>query len=93
MLYQAGKYGSAIRFLRCGCRAGAVALHLRMGCDAKILENSPEQQNVATSKETEGWGQLRDQISRRWELLGVCFSKIGDRQVSQRFTFVLHCRS
>jgi separase len=91
-LYQAGKYGSAIRFLRRGCRAGAVALHLRMSCDAKILENAHEQQKVAAGKETEGWAQLRDQLSRRWELLGVCFSKIGDRQVSQSFTFALHCR-
>jgi separase len=85
-LYQAGKYGSAIRFLRRGCRAGTVALHLRKSCDAKILDNTHEQQRVATSKETEGWGQLRDQLSRRWELLGVCYSKIGDRQVGQSLT-------
>jgi len=62
---------------------GAVALRLRKDCDAKILDNTHEQRNVATSKEAEGWGQLRDQLSRRWELLGVCCSKIGDRQVGQ----------
>lgn len=82
-LYQAGKYGSAIRFLRRGCLVGAVALRLRRSCDAKILANAQESQKVASSKEVEGWEQLRDQLSRRWELLGVCFSKLGDRQVSQ----------
>ena len=85
-LYQAGKYGSAIRFLRRGCRVGVVALRLRKNCDVKILDNTREQQKVASSKEAEGWGQLRDQLSRRWELLGVCCSKIGDRQVGQSLT-------
>ncbi len=85
-LYQAGKYGSAIRFLRRGCRMGAVALHLRKNCDARVSDNAYEQQKAATGKEIEGWGQLRDQLSRRWELLGVCCSKIGDRQVCQSLT-------
>ena len=65
---------------------GAVALRLRKNCDAKILDSTHEQQKVATGKEAEGWGQLRDQLSRRWELLGVCYSKIGDRQVGQSLT-------
>ena len=80
-LYQAGKYGSAIRFLRRGCPMGAVALRLRRSCDSKSLDN--KQQKATDSKETESWGQLHDQLSRRWELLGVCCSKIGDRKVSQ----------
>ena len=88
-LYQAGKYGSAIRFLRRGCHVGVVALRLRKNCDAKILDNTHEQQKLATSKEAEGWGQLRDQLSRRWELLGVCCSKIGDRQVGSELDFAL----
>jgi separase len=82
-LYQAGKYGSAIRFLRRGCPMGAVALRLRRIFDAKTPDNAQKQQKGAGSKETESWGQLHDQLSRRWELLGVCCSKIGDRQVGQ----------
>jgi len=81
MLYQSGKYGSAIRFLRRGCPLGAVALRLRRSCDSRTLGNAQEQQKAASGKETEGWGQLHEQLSRRWELLGVCYSKIGDRQV------------
>lgn len=76
-LYQAGKYGSAIRFLRRGCPLGAVALRLRRSRDSR-----DEQPKTPGSKEAEGWGQLHDQLSRRWELLGVSCSKIGDRQVS-----------
>ena len=88
-LYQAGKYGSAIRFLRRGCHIGVVALRLRRNSDATILDNTHEQQKSVTRKEAEGWGQLRDQLSRRWELLGVCCSKIGDRQVGSELEFVL----
>jgi separase len=82
-LYQAGKYGSAIRFLRRGCPLGAVALHLRRSCDLRNLSSAQEQSKTPGSKEAEGWAQLHDQLSRRWELLGVSCSKIGDRQVSQ----------
>lgn len=82
-LYQAGKYGSAIRFLRRGCPMGAVALRLRRSCDSKSLDNAQKQQKAAGSKEAESWNQLHDQLSRRWELLGVCCSKIGDRKVGQ----------
>jgi separase len=78
MLYQAGKYGTAIRFLRRGCFVGRAALRLHESCDTGALGIAPE-----SRKESEGWGQLRDQLSRRWELLGVCCSKIGDRQVGQ----------
>jgi len=85
-LYQTGKYGSAIRFLCRGCPLGTVALRLRRSCDLRNLSSAQEQPKTPKtpgSKEAEGWGQLHDQLSRRWELLGVSFSKIGDRQVSQ----------
>jgi separase len=82
-LYQAGKYGSAIRFLRRGCPLGTVALRLRRSCDLRKLSSAQEQRRTSGSKEAEGWGQLHDQLSRRWELLGVSCSKIGDRQVRQ----------
>jgi separase len=82
-LYQAGKYGSAIRFLRRGCPLGGVALRLRRSWN---LGSAQEQPKTPSSKEAEGWEQLHDQLSRRWELLGVSCSKIGDRQVSQSLT-------
>jgi separase len=85
-LYQAGKYGSAIRFLRCGCPLGTVALRLRRSCDLRNLSSAQKQPKTPGSKEAEGWGQLHDQLSRRWELLGVSCSKIGDRQVSQNLS-------
>ena len=85
-LYQAGKYGSAIRFLRSGCPLGTVALRLRRSCDLGKLSSAQDQSKTPGSKEAEGWGQLHDQLSRRWELLGVSCSKIGDRKVSQSLT-------
>jgi hypothetical protein len=48
---------------------GVITLRLRKDRDPKILDNTHEQQKVATGKEAEGCGQLRDQLSRRWELL------------------------
>ena len=62
---------------------GAVALRLHRSCDSESLANAQKQQKATGSKETEGWEQLHDQLSRRWELLGVCCSKIGDRKVGQ----------
>ncbi|KAI9509013.1 peptidase family C50-domain-containing protein [Russula earlei] len=87
-LYQAGKYGSAIRFIRRGCLMGAVALRLRKSCEIMVQDNAEEPQTEANGKDIQGWGQLRDQHSRRWELLGVCLSKIGDRLVG--LTMNLH---
>ncbi len=80
-LYQAGKYGTAIRFLRQGCLVGRLALHLRGNYTEGIRSDSQEPRKAASGKETEGWANLCGHLSRRWELLGVCYSKIGDRQV------------
>ena len=80
-LYQAGKYGTSIRFLRQGCRAGRVALHLHGNYTERNQGDAQEPRKVASGKEAEGWETLRGHLSRRWELLGVCYSKIGDRQV------------
>ena len=44
------------------CRVGVVTLRLRTNRDPKILDNAHEQQKVATGKEAEGWGHLRDQL-------------------------------
>ncbi|KAF8075942.1 cysteine peptidase C50 [Lyophyllum atratum] len=63
-LYQAGRHGGAIGFLKDALRR-----------NAGMIE--------------EGWKQLEEQLYRRWELLGVCFSKLGDRkQALQSFH---HC--
>ena len=83
-LYQAGKYGTAIRFLRQGCLVGRVALHLHVN-----HTDTQEPRKAASDKETEGWENLRGHLSRRWELLGVCYSKIGDRQVGPALSFHL----
>lgn len=78
-LYQAGKYGISIRFLRQGCLVGRVALRLHYS--EKIRGDAQEPLKEASGKEAEGWEILSGHLSRRWELLGVCYSKIGDRQV------------
>ena len=80
-LYQAGKYGTSIRFLRQGCRAGRVALHLYGNYTERDQGGAQEPRKVLSRKEAEGWENLRGHLTRRWELLGVCYSKIGDRQV------------
>ena len=37
--------------------------------------------NTTDQREMEGWKQLEEQLYRRWELLGVCYVKFGDRKV------------
>lgn len=76
-LYQSSKYGGAARFLKEGCSLGARALHMRAG----LIQDDTED-----GEQAEGWKQLEEQMFRRWELLAVCYSKIGDRKV-----IILHC--
>ena len=78
-LYQATRYGNAVPFLVESCTLGEKALGLR-GPTRPVREGETE------SRETE-WKQLEDQLYRRWELLGVCYSKNGDRKVRFRFFF------
>ncbi|KAJ7598753.1 cysteine peptidase C50 [Mycena floridula] len=75
-LYQAGRYGSAIGFLKEGCQLGSIAIKSRS-------------RNAALVKNEEGWKQLEEQLYRRWQLLGVCYFKVGDRQLA--FTALLQC--
>lgn len=70
-LYQSSKYGGAVRFLKEGCSLGARALHTRAGV----------MQDTEGGEWDEGWKQLEEQMFRRWELLAVCYSKMGDRKV------------
>jgi hypothetical protein len=73
MLYQGGKCGSAVRFLKEGCGLGGEALRMWRQADAN-----------RNGKADEVWKLLEEQLFRRWELLGVCYSKIGERKVSWR---------
>ncbi|CAA7261156.1 unnamed protein product [Cyclocybe aegerita] len=68
-LYQATRYGNAVPFLVETCRLGEKALCLP--------RPQPEVPNEAREKE---WKQLEEQLFRRWELLGVCYSKNGNHK-------------
>ncbi|KAF8139773.1 peptidase family C50-domain-containing protein [Boletus edulis] len=74
-LYTAGRLGGAVRFLKEGCVLGrrVVAMYGSTCTDQQIEENG---------KEKEGRQQLEEQLFRRYELLGVCHSKIGDRKLA-----------
>ncbi|KAG2081359.1 peptidase family C50-domain-containing protein [Suillus cothurnatus] len=72
-LYQSSKYGAAVRFLKEGCSLGARAIHIRAG----VIQDDTED-----GERDEGWKQLDEQMFRRWELLAVCYSKMGDRKLA-----------
>jgi separase len=77
-IYQAGHYAHAIRFFEKSCPVGEEALKVRlMGHKAPAAD--------AASEREEQWTSLEDQLCRRWEILGVCYSKIGDRKVGRLF--------
>ncbi|VDC05614.1 unnamed protein product [Peniophora sp. CBMAI 1063] len=68
--------GHAARFMRGACVLGGVALRLYRESDgARGGEEGGE-------GEGEVWRQLEEQMSRRWELLGVCYAKIADRKMA-----------
>ncbi len=68
-LYQASRYGNAVPFLVQSCTLGERALHI------------PRSSGETTESREKEWKQLEDQLYRRWELLGVCYSKNEDRKV------------
>lgn len=75
-IYQAGHYSHAIRFFEKSCPTGEEAVKARLvGYKA-----GPGQ---AAGEREDQWTSLEDQLCRRWEILGVCYSKIGDRKVSR----------
>ncbi|KAG6920238.1 hypothetical protein DXG01_005007 [Tephrocybe rancida] len=78
IVYQAGRYGSAVGFLKDACSLGVHALETRRNITASI-----------GGKAEEGWKQLDEQLYRRWELLGVCYQKNGDRK--QALGAFRHC--
>jgi len=73
-MYQAGIYGSTIPFLKEACAIGTKALARRS------KEKTTGEEKV---REKEGWKQLEETLFRRWELLGICYMKIGDKKVIQ----------
>jgi separase len=68
-LYQESKWGPAVRFLKEACAHGSRALAVYRTA-------------IPTKNVDENWTTLEHQLYRRWELLAVCYLKIGDRQVS-----------
>ena len=71
-LYQASRYGFAIRFLDQSCALGERALKMYREASSLPIDDRSE----------ESWSQLEEQLWRRWEILGVCHSKTEDRKVS-----------
>ncbi|SJK98717.1 uncharacterized protein ARMOST_01986 [Armillaria ostoyae] len=67
-LYQSERHASAISFFKDGCELGSKALSLRSrpGSEGDDREG--------------GWTQLNNQLYRRWQLLGLCYAKIGDKK-------------
>lgn len=74
-LCQASRYDFAIRFLDRSCALGAKALSMYRE-NVKIIDGP-------TGHSEEAWAQLEEQVYRRWEILGVCHSKLADRKVKQ----------
>ncbi|KDQ13324.1 hypothetical protein BOTBODRAFT_133563 [Botryobasidium botryosum FD-172 SS1] len=80
-LYKDGKGGSAIAFLKVSCSLGKRALEMARAS------------NVGGDGEAEGntWSSHRDLMSKRWELLGVCAAKSGERKLAfESLTQALH---
>ncbi|TFK73377.1 hypothetical protein BDN72DRAFT_956580 [Pluteus cervinus] len=77
ILYQATRYGATVGFLKESCELGGRALEAKS-------RPTPGSTSVTEDKEkvAEGWQQLEEGLHRRWELLAVCFNKIGDRRAT-----------
>ncbi|KAK0494593.1 cysteine peptidase C50 [Armillaria luteobubalina] len=67
-LYQSERHASAISFFKDGCELGSKALSLRSRSGSEGDDRE------------DGWTQLSNQLYRRWQLLGLCYAKIGDRK-------------
>jgi separase len=72
-LYQASKFAAASRFVKLGSQIGSYALgsYYAAGIHKSV-----------DSEKRKLWTQLEDQIYLRWDLLGSCCIKTGERQVS-----------
>ncbi|KAI0700451.1 peptidase family C50-domain-containing protein [Cytidiella melzeri] len=70
-LYQAGHHSHAVRFFEQSCPVSedALKMHDTALVDVQVTPDRDDQ-----------WASLEDQLHRRWEILGVCQSKTGDRK-------------
>jgi separase len=74
MLCQVERFGGAARFLQQACEIGANAVS-----GTRLQKDSCDKQRTA----------LLQNLYRRWEMLGVCYIRIGDRKV-RRLAFVVN---
>ncbi|KZT09299.1 uncharacterized protein LAESUDRAFT_696004 [Laetiporus sulphureus 93-53] len=73
VLYHADRFSHAVRFLIESCELGRMALRMHY---------SSRSSKVGEDGDDEVWAQLEEQLWRRWELLGVCQAKTGDRKLA-----------
>ncbi|KAH9930403.1 peptidase family C50-domain-containing protein [Epithele typhae] len=76
-LHQSGRYDHAAPFVEEACALGQQALDAYH--EVKTSSTPMDVDGEAACKE-EHWEQLEEQLFRRWELLGVCHVKTGDRR-------------
>jgi separase len=74
-LYQDDKYAAAVRFLVHACDLGTRACSV-------ANELGVSDSNPGTGPTSDSWGSFKTSLPKRWELLGDCYIKIGDRQAS-----------
>lgn len=86
-LCQADRISHAVSFLNEGCELGKLALEMhRVAVEDAGLDKQEE-----GVRDKEGWMQLEEQLWHRWEILGVCQAKTGDRKVSGFGRFKTRC--
>lgn len=73
ILYQAGRYAHAARFLEKACYLGSDCL--------AGFNTLKKDKGKPYEKDVEGWKTMQGQLYKRWEVLGVCHMKGGDRRV------------
>ncbi|KAI9061528.1 hypothetical protein FKP32DRAFT_1654199 [Trametes sanguinea] len=72
-LHQSNRLSHAVPFLEEACRLAEQSLY-EYKAASRTEEGAEEDAKKAV------WNQLEEQLYRRWELLGVCQAKTGDRQ-------------
>lgn len=75
-LYKAGKYGHAVRFLN---DAAPLAVKALQEYDDANVETAEE--GAKNEKDAETWRTHRLHLCKRYELLGACQCKLGNRKV------------
>lgn len=86
-LCQADRISHAVRFLNEGCVLGKLALEMHR---VAVEEAGSDGQEEGV-RDKEGWKQLEEQLWHRWEILGVCQAKTGDRKASDLSSSQTRC--